>query len=96
MMDATQGKNNQHFNKNISTTHFINSCKLQVYVPKYILTVFNFAFNHTFHLNLLSLQTITAPYSASISDIQLPGHRLKTIENIVGCFWNSFLGRVII
>ena len=81
---------NWKFNVYILTTHFINSCKLQAYVPKYILTVFTFAFNHTFHLNLLSLQTITAPYSASTSDIQLPGHRLKTIENVVGLFLEQF------
>ena len=90
MIDVIQGKNNQHFNKNILTTHFINSCKLQAYVLKYILTVFTFAFNHLFHLNLISLQTITAPYSASTSDIQLPGHRLKTFENIMGLFLEQF------
>ena len=56
-----QGKNNQHFHKNILATPFINSCKLRVYGPKYT-PIFTFAFNHTFHLNQLSLQTINAPY----------------------------------
>ena len=74
-------------------TPFINSSKLYTYGPKNALTVFTFAFNHNFHLNQLSLQTITAPYSGVSYWYSYLGSYLRRSKIEWGNFWNNFVGK---
>ena len=63
------------------------------YGPKNSLTVFTFAFNHNFHLNQLSLQTITAPYSGVSYWYSYLGSYLRRSKIEWGNFWNNFVGK---